>query len=327
MTLADVAAVAGVSEITVSRVLRNRGTVAAETRGRVLRAVARVGYVTNPIAGAMASSASNLVGVIVPSLDNVVFPEVLSGINAGLAGTGLATVVSVSGYERAREEALVRELLAWRPAALLLPGGGHTPGTRLMLETSAIRVAELMDSDITPVDLAVGLSHREVGRASIRHLLGRGYRRFGYVGHDWDRDQRARIRFFGMEEELRAAGLSFAGLRRHAGPSAFAAGRETLAQLLAAHGDIEVAVFSNDDMAAGGVFHCLAAGIPVPDRLALFGFNGLEVGRALPQPLSTMRSNRFAIGRRAIERLLAGTQRSGGEIIDTGFELVAGATA
>ena len=86
--------------------------------------------------------------------------------------------------------------------------------------------------------------------------------------------------------------------------------------------------YSSDDMAVGGLFHCMAAGIRVPDDLALFGFNGLDIGRELPQPLSTIRSNRFVIGQRAVEVFLSNPVRPNSPtIIDTGFEIFEGATA
>ena len=87
-------------------------------------------------------------------------------------------------------------------------------------------------------------------------------------------------------------------------------------------------VYSIDDMAVGGLFRCMGAGIRVPEGLALFGFNGLDIGRALPQPLSTIRSNRFLIGRKAVEEVLASPVRANARrVIDTGFEIVEGATA
>jgi LacI family gluconate utilization system Gnt-I transcriptional repressor len=87
-------------------------------------------------------------------------------------------------------------------------------------------------------------------------------------------------------------------------------------------------MYSNDDVAIGGLFHCWGAGISVPRQLALFGFNGIDIGRALPQPLSTIRSNRFMIGRKAVEEVLSSPNRAeGGRVIDTGFEIVTGATA
>lgn len=327
-TLAHVARLAKVSENTVSRVIRNKGPIAENTRKRVLDAIEALGYVPNRAAGSLASSASLIIGVILPSLSNIVFPEVLRGIHAGLAGTIYQPMIGVTDYDLDKEQHLVSSLMAWHPTALITTGFEHTDAARRMLANSKIRVAELMDIDQRPIDLAVGLSHREAGRRSAEHLLERGYSRIGYVGHDWTSDRRARARYDGLCEGLSARGLSLIAESRHDGPSSTMAGRDTLAALLADGATIDAVVFSNDDMAVGGFMHCLAAGIPVPERLALFGFNGLEIGQALPKPLSTVLSNRFLIGKTAVETLLGNPERPAEpQIINTGFSIIEGATA
>jgi LacI family gluconate utilization system Gnt-I transcriptional repressor len=88
--------------------------------------------------------------------------------------------------------------------------------------------------------------------------------------------------------------------------------------------DLDAVYFSNDDMALGGYFHCLAAGLSIPGRIALFGYNGLDITAAMPQPLSTIRTPRLRIGQVAAERLGAGGPA---ETVDLGFELIEGATA
>jgi LacI family gluconate utilization system Gnt-I transcriptional repressor len=327
--LADVARLAGVSEITVSRVVRGKGPISEATRLRVAGAIEATGYVPNRLAGTLASAGSTLVAVILPSLSNVVFPDVLAGINAVLGPAGYQPVVGVTGYDPVEEERIVRSLMAWQPAAMIVTGFEHTPATRRLLEASALRVAEVMDVDTPPIDVAVGLSHRTAGYDTGRHLIARGYRRFGYVGHDWDKDRRARLRHDGLVAALGEAGLSLVAERRQEGPSSVLAGRDTLAALLAeADTRPDVVVFSNDDMAVGGLFHCLAAGI-VPKRdLGIFGFNGLEIGQALPLPLSTVRSDRFLIGRLAAEALLETPRRPAeSRVIRTGHTIVEGATA
>lgn len=328
VTLAEVARLAEVSEITVSRILRNQGPIAEATRQRVLAAVQQSGYVPNRLAGGLASSGSKLIGVIVPSLTNIVFPEVLDGIRAALDGTGFQAVIGVSDYDLATEEELVASLLAWQPEAMVIAGFDHTPSAATMLRASGVRIAEIMEIDRRPIDLAVGLSHHQAGLETGRYLLERGYRRFGYVGHDWDSDRRARLRHDGLVATLAKAGLSLEQSIRHDGPSSTLAGRDRLADLLARRADLDVVVFSNDDMATGGVFHCLGAGIRPKTDLALFGFNGLDIGQALPTPLSTMRSNRFLMGKTAIETLLGQRQRPDApQTIDTGFQIITGATA
>lgn len=318
---------AGVSESTVSRIMRNEGLVAESTRAKVMESVRALGYVPNRIAGSLASLDSHLVGVVVPSLSNIVFPEVLQGINAGLKATNYQSVISISDYDIDREETLVRAILAWQPAAILITGFDHTVATRRMLDQSGVRVVEMMDIDSAPIDIAVGMSHRKAGYAAGQHLIAKGYRRFGYVGHDWTSDRRARLRYDGLSEALSEAGLSIVAHAIADGASGVSTGREQTAHLCAT-AKVDVAVYSNDDMAVGGVFHCLGAGIRLPDQLAIFGFNGLEIGRELPQPLSTVRSNRFLIGQKAIESILKTLERPDTKTtVDTGFEIYAGMTA
>ena len=328
VTVSDVARLAQVSDSTVSRIMRNHGLIADATRARVMDAVRALGYVPNRIAGSLASLDSRLVGVVIPSLSNIVFPEVLQGINAGLAGTNRQSVISVTDYDLDKEEVVVRNLLAWQPAAVLIAGSTHTDATRRMLDQSGIRIVEFMEIDHPPVDVAVGLSHVAAGRVTARHLLDRGYRRFGYVGYGGTVDIRARMRYDGFCGVLAEAGLSLEAEAMSDGQTSVGKGRAQTADLCARAPGIEVVVYSNDDMAVGGLFHCMAAGIAVPTELALFGFNGLDIGRDLPQPLSTIRSNRFKIGQRAVEVFLESPVRPDApSIIDTGFEVFQGATA
>ncbi|MCM2475409.1 LacI family DNA-binding transcriptional regulator [Rhizobium sp. CG5] len=327
-TLAHVARLANVSENTVSRVIRNKGPIAGETRSRVISAIEQLGYVPNRAAGSLASSSSLIIGVILPSLSNIVFPEVLQGIHAALADTSYQPMIGVTDYDLLQEQKILSSLLAWQPAAIITTGFDHTETSLRMLQNNRIRVAELMDIDNTPIDLAVGLSHRKAGYESARHLVGRGYRHIGYVGHDWTADRRAFLRYEGFRQALQDAGQSIVAEARCAGGSSTLAGRDTLADLLGRKTTVDAIVFSNDDMAVGGYMHCLGAGLDVPEDLALFGFNGLDIGQALPKPLSTIRSNRFLIGRTAVETLLAQAERPAEpHIIDTGFDIIEGATA
>ena len=326
-TLTDVARLAGVSEITVSRVVRGKGPIAEETRRRVRGAIEALGYVPNRAAGTLASSASLFIGVILPSMHNIVFPEVLRGIYEGLAGSPYQPLLGVSEYDREKEQEILSSLLAWQPMAIITAGSDHTDVTRRLLRESGVRVVELMDTEGDPVDLVVGFSHRQAGYDSGRHLIAKGYRRIGYVGHDWVADRRARLRYEGLVAALAEEGLSLAAEVHVDGPSSVTGGAEMLPRLLAA-ADIDAAVFVNDDMAVGGYFHCLAAGIAVKEELALFGFNGLDIGQAIPMPLSTVRSNRFEIGRIAAGRIIAEPRRPvETEVVNTGYEIIEGATA
>lgn len=323
ITLTEVAREAGVSESTASRVLRSHGSFSSKTRERVLSAAARLGYVPNRIAGTLASTGSKLIGIVIPSLTNIVFPDLLRGANSVLEAAGFQSVVAVTDYDQAREEALIASLLSWRPAGLMVAGLEHTERARAMLRGARVRIAELLDTDGEGIDIVVGYSNREAGRVSARHLVARGYRCIGYVGHDITRDLRAAKRLDGFRAALAEAGMAIAAEEIVPAPSSIAAGRDGLARLLAQSAGLDAVYFSNDDMAIGGYFLCLARAIAIPRQLALLGYNGLEVGRCAPQTLSTVLTPRVAVGETGARLVCSAGPPV---VVDLGFELTEGAT-
>ncbi|MDX5357928.1 MAG: LacI family DNA-binding transcriptional regulator [Rhodobacterales bacterium] len=312
LTLRDVSELSGVSEMTVSRVLRNRGDVSETTREKVLSAAREIGYVPNKIAGALASQRVNLVGVIIPSLSNMVFPEVLAGISEVLEETGLQPVVGVTHYSAEREEAVLYEMLSWRPSGIVIAGLEHGDSARAMLQAAGVPVVEIMDTDGTPVDSAVGISHRKAGQRMAEAILAAGYRRIGFLGTKMPDDHRARKRMEGFEAALSEAGLALEDREFYAGGSALLKGREMTEAILSRSPDLDFLYYSNDMIGAGGLLWCLEQGIDVPGRLGLAGFNGVELLQGLPRRLATMDSCRREIGRKAAE-IIAG-KRLGGVI-------------
>jgi len=310
LTLRDVSEASGVSEMTVSRVLRQRGDVSETTRSRVLEAARRLGYVPNKIAGALASSRVNLVGVIIPSLSNLVFPEVMSGISERLEDTGLQPVVGVTNYSPEREEKVIYEMLSWRPSGLILAGLEHTDPARAMLKQAGIPIVEIMDIDGPAVDSAVGISHRRAGRQMAEAIIAAGYRRIAFLGTQMPNDHRARKRLEGFEEALGLAGLALVDREFYSGSSALLKGREMTQAVLTRRPDVDFLYYSNDMIGAGGLLYCLAQGLDVPGRIGLAGFNGVDLLDGLPCRLATMDACRLEIGRRAAN-IVAGQAPSG----------------
>ena len=323
VTISEVADLAGVSESTVSRVLRQQGASSEKVRLRVRAAVEALGYVPNRIAGTLASAGSNLVGVVIASLGNVVFPDLLRGISTTLDASGYQPVIGVTDYDIDREEKLVASMLAWRPAALVVAGLDHTERTRAMLRGAGVRIAEVLDVDGEGIDIVVGYSNRAAGEASAALLLRRGHRRIGYVGHDLARDHRAEKRRDSFRAALAREGVALVGETIMETPSSIESGRDGLALLLAKHQDLDAVYFSNDDMALGGLFHCRSHGIGIPGDLAVMGYNGLDITRLAPQPLTTILTPRTRVGEVAAALLFAGGPA---ETVDLGFELIEGAT-
>lgn len=328
LTLRDVSEASGVSEMTVSRVLRNRGDVSDATRERVLEAARNLGYVPNKIAGALASQRVNLVGVIIPSLSNMVFPEVLTGISEVLEDTGLQPVVGVTNYLPEREEAVLYEMLSWRPSGIILAGLEHSAAAQAMLSQAGIPIVEIMDIDGQPVDSAVGISHRRAGRQMAETIIAAGYRRIAFLGTQMPNDHRARKRLEGFEDALARHGLTLADREFYSGGSALLKGREMTEAVLKRSPDVDFLYYSNDMIGAGGLLYCLDKGLDVPGKIGLAGFNGVELLDGLPRRLATMDACRLEIGRKAAE-IVAGKAHGGvigGEVIELSPTLQPGDT-
>lgn len=303
LTLRDVSEASGVSEMTVSRVLRNRGDVSPATRERVLRAAKTLGYVPNKIAGGLASQRVNLVAVIIPSLSNMVFPDVLAGISEVLDDTGLQPVVGVTNYQPDREEQVLYEMLSWRPSGVIVAGIEHTEASRAMLRNAGIPIVEIMDVDGEAIDSVVGISHHRAGRMMAAEIVAAGYRRIGFLGTQMPHDHRARKRLEGFTAALAEAGVEVEDREYYSGSSALLKGREMTATLLSRRPDLDFLYYSNDMIGAGGLLHCLDAGIDVPERLGLAGFNGVELLDGFRVKLATMDACRWEVGRKAAEIL------------------------
>jgi len=301
LTLRDVSEASGVSEMTVSRVLRNRGDVSENTRKKVLAAAKQLGYVPNKIAGALASQRVNLVAVIIPSMSNMVFPEVMTGISRALEGTDLQPVVGITDYLPEKEEKVLYEMLSWRPSGVIIAGLEHSDASRAMLRAAGIPVVEIMDVDGMPIDTMVGISHRVAGEKMAQAIVEAGYKRIGFLGTKMPLDHRARKRFEGFTQVMAKAGIEMADQEFYSGGSALAKGRELTEAMLNRTPDIDFLYYSNDMIGAGGLLYLLEKGVDVPAQIGLAGFNGVELLQGLPRQLATMDACRSEIGRKAAE--------------------------
>ncbi|WP_242500639.1 LacI family DNA-binding transcriptional regulator [Tropicimonas sp. IMCC6043] len=309
MTLADVARAAGVSKMTASRALRDAGDVSRENVEKVRQAAREIGYVGNLVAMSLSSQRTNLIGVVVPSASNIVFGEVLSGIADALWGSGFQPVIGVTDYDSEREAEIIRGMLSWRPAGLIVTGVDQPEETRLLLHTAGLPVVQIMDMDGDPVDGSVGIAQFEAGAAMARALLAAGRRRFGHIACARQRDSRAAKRFRGFAAALEAEGHLPVGSVVSEQPSSVEIGRDLTREFLERHGDVDCLYYANDDIAVGGLFHCMAAGIDVPGNVLITGFNGLDIVKALPEPIATTHTPRREIGYRAAELILKAAER------------------
>lgn len=325
----DVADRAGVSQMTVSRVMSGKGYISSKVRDQVHAAATEIGYVQNRLARGLRSEQSSLIAVVLPTLGNTVFTEVLRGITDALTAQSLRPVFGLTEYSEDREYELVRDLLSWRPAGIVLAGLEHSNQTRQAISASGVRVAEVMDIDGDPISTAFGMSQRAAGEVTAQHMLEKGHRRFVYAGSQNRSDLRAGKRLEGFRQTVREAGGTLVSEIISSLPSSMVEGRRMTAEILSRSEDIDAIYYSNDDLAAGGIMHCLSEGISIPDDIAMAGFNGLPYLDALPIQLTTIKTPRYDIGLQA-GQLLAKQDDAGPsttpQLVDLGFELSVGQT-
>lgn len=324
VTVKDVAERAAVGTMTVSRALRAPDSVSQKLRARIDQAVTDLGYVPNRLAGGLASSRTRTVPVIIPSLSNAVFPDIVEGISEVLQHHDLQMLLGNTHYSLADEEALVSTFLSWSPDGVIITGLKHTGRTRRMLAGAGIPVVEIVEWGEAPIDMSVGLSHVAAGRAMGDYLIGQGYRRIAFVGPQMDRDVRAAQRLDGLLAALAGAGIAPGPVLSLDQPSTVSVGGDAVSRLLVETPDIDAVFFANDDMAVGGLLECQRRGIDVPGTLAIAGFNGLDFSGEVVPRLTTILTPRREIGRRAADMLVA--RLAGHPVaetcIDIGFTLL-----
>jgi len=326
--LVDVAKAAGVSMMTVTRVLRDPAKVAADTRARVERVLRKTGYTPDLVARGLASKRSGLIGAVVPLLTNSLIAEIMQGLSDTLAMDDLHLILGASGFSAPGEETLVRAFLSRRVDALYLTGVIHTRETVRMLKQAAIPVVEGGNLTERPIDMLVGYSNIDAGCTVTRYLLER-YGPVGYVGaHPQDND-RARDRRRGYELALRRARVKLDPALCVETSLDIDAGAAAMAALLARRPDVRAVFCSADAIAVGALFECQRQGLAIPDRIAVAGFDDMPLAGQVVPPLTTLRVPRYEIGRRAGEMIRARLARQPIEaaIVDCGFEFVARASA
>jgi LacI family transcriptional regulator, gluconate utilization system Gnt-I transcriptional repressor len=325
VTLHDVAKLAGVAPITASRALNTPAQVSDDVRRRVAEAVARTGYVPNRLAGGLASTRSRLVAAVVPTIAGPVFLETVQALTEALAESGYQLMLGQAGYAGNREDALLEAIIGRRPDGIVLTGILHSAEGRRRLMASGIPVVETWDLTPTPIDMLVGFSHVEVGRAVAHFLRAQGRRELGVVSGD---DERARRRSAAFVQTAIHLGLPPVRVQEVSAPTTLSSGRAALAQLLAA-GDLDAVFCSSDLLALGVLTEARVRGLAVPGTLAVVGFGDLEFAADVEPALTTVHIKGSAIGRQAARFIVdrAEGREVAERVIDIGFSIVRRASA
>jgi len=321
ITLEDVARLAGVSTITVSRVLNHPEKVAADTLEKVTRAVSQTGYVPNLLAGGLASRRTRLIAAIVPSITTLVYAETIKYFSARLKEKGYQVLLGESDFPELLEQGLISTILSRRPDGILLTGVNHSLDCRRMLLAANIPIVETWDLTPTPLDIVVGFNHERLGEAVADYLARKGYRRVGTV---FAVDRRAKVRERAMVNRLRTLGIDDVMTIESPAPTDLHLGRSGLAQLLGRGFTSGAVVCSSDSAAHGVVTEAQSRGLRVPQDVAVLGFGDQSFAADTYPALSTVRIDRPRMGRLAADALLARINHEAvdEEVVDVGFKII-----
>lgn len=320
-TIRDVAKLAGVSLITVSRALNEPQRVSPDTLKRIQDAVATTNYVPNLMAGALRSSRSRLVVALVPTLSGQLFINAIQSLTHNLEAQGYQLILGQIGYSDSREDALLDAIIGRRPDGIVLTGILHSPEGRRRLMASGIPVVETWDFSPTPIDMLVGFSHERVGEEVCEYLVRRGRRNLVVISAD---DARARLRQSSFERMALKLGVRAPHVEWVGAPASHASGREGLAKALAHRPDMDAVFCSSDMLALGVMTEARTRRIETPQALGIIGFGDLDFSSTLAPALSTVRIDGKRLGETAAMMIVA---RANGEdvhepVVDIGFTIV-----
>ena len=325
-TVRDVARIAGVSAITVSRALSAPDRLAPKTLERVRGAIRQTGYVPNLLAGGLRSARSRLVAAVVPTIAGPVFLDTIQALTDALDARGYQLMLGQTGYRDSREDALIDAVIGRRPSGIVLTGMMHSASARRRLVASGIPVVETWDLTSTPIDMVVGFSHERIGGSVAAHLHARKRRRLAVISGD---DARAARRKDGFVRAARKLGIPDVPVEWVPAPTTLAAGRAGLQRLLAAHPDVDAVFASSDLLALGVLMQAQSMGIAVPARLGIVGFGDLSLLAGVAPALTTVRIDASRMGRMAAACIIdrAEGREVAEQVVDVGFSIVERETA
>jgi LacI family transcriptional regulator len=294
-TIYQVAQRAGVSIATVSRVQRNRETVAQETRARVETAIRDLAYRPSIVAQSLARGRRHdAIGIVFPDLSGPYYSAVILGYEEASAIDGRSVLI-LGTHRRANVDGQVRALADRVDGIVLL---GQTVGDAVVHELVGRGLPSVMLARPAPEGAdSIRTENRESARQLAAHIIEHGHRRIAFLG-DPSASPDAAERWEGFLQAHHDAGLAPPETGARAGFRE-TEGREAARLLLSGRTLPTAIVAANDELALGAMGAARAAGLHVPDDLAITGWDDIPVARHLAPPLTTVRQPMEELGRRA----------------------------
>jgi LacI family transcriptional regulator len=306
VTIADVAGYAGVTKTTVSRVLNNKGEISGETRAKVLAAVEKLGYRRSRIARSLATDRTYLLGLIVPTIANEFFIEIVRGAeDTAWENDYKILLCNTEGdWDREQDMFLFLEDIQVDGIVVCSP---RLPEDRLMpLVEQFQNVVVVNGQGLGWHDLAGAITTDEEGGMAqvVNHLLSSGRRHLTYLGGPLDARTSTK-RYYGFVKALEKAGhVNNPDWYTICHPANLEGGYEGFKRLGSALSDIDAVVCFNDQVAVGAIRACAELGICVPDDIAITGCDNIQLATLVRPTLTTLQTPKQDIGALAVNMLL-----------------------
>jgi LacI family transcriptional regulator len=307
VTLEMVAEQAGVSPSTVSRILNNTAVVSDEKRKAIDRAIARLGFVPNPLARGLAGGRTLSIGVVTQAIDSPFYGGALCGIEDELGKAGYSPLF-VSGHWNAAEEARCIDVLRSRRVDGIIVLTGRLSDQALRAYARSLPVVATGRRLKAPGLFAMDFDNFEGGRLATQHLLELGHRRIAFIAGD-PKHPDANERQRGYRAALEAAGVALDPALELPGRFQEADGVQAVEHLLKSRTPFTAIFAANDQMALGAVLALHRHSLHVPNEVSLVGFDDLPNAQYAIPPLSTVHQPIYEVGRltaSAMLQLLAG---------------------
>jgi LacI family transcriptional regulator len=303
-TIRDVARLSGVSPMTVSRVINDSERVSPETRRRVEQAISELGYVPSRLARGLSRQRTGTLAVIVPDVANPFFTAIVRAAEEVARRADYHVILGDTRSDLSVERDVIEELIAHRVEGVMIAPVSDRSATHLR------RLAEfgvpfvLIDRTVPGLDCDVVLGDSSGGaRRLVEHLVALGHRRIGFIVES-DDVSTARDRRAGYEAALTGAGIALDPalvVTASADPSGGSAGMSRLLALA----ERPTAVFTVNNLAAVGAIEAVrAAGLEVPDDVALVCFDDIEYASRLYPFLTAMEQPAQTFGTLGTQLLL-----------------------
>ncbi len=305
VSLKDIAARAGVSFQTVSKVLRGKGNVSPQTREWILQVAQELGYVPNALARSLVSQRTWTIGVVAGDFSDHVLSQFVVGAEREARRQGLCVIVGSIDQEGSDLERYLRILMERRIDGLLLaaPQLEHYVGVGEILRGQIPVVSIYHVPGVHDAIVRVGSSHSQTGLMATQHLLEKGHRSIGTItGLTERRVTQSRLR--GYQRALEEAGIAFDPDLVEEGDWLVQGGYDATTRLLQRAPDI-TAIFVQNDMMAVGVLSALRdRGLRVPEDCAVVGCDDIPIAAHTTPPLTTIHLPFYETGEAAVQLLL-----------------------